>query len=156
MISSSTAKRDSLLFVYGTLRSFTRIPLARWLAANARYAGPARTRGRLYDLGAYPGLRPPCARHEWVTGDVYELAAPVRMLRTLDRYEIAPRGRAPRFERVRAAVQMQGNGTRRQRAVWLYICRSSCLRCARIRSGDYRLHAPALRRVALAEDHEIA
>ena len=51
MISSRLTRRDSLLFVYGTLRPFADVEMAKWLHGNARYLGSATTQGRLYDLG---------------------------------------------------------------------------------------------------------
>ena len=36
--------------------------------------------GRLYDLGAYPGLTEARTEQEWVLGDVYELAEPENTL----------------------------------------------------------------------------
>ncbi len=70
MISSRRTGRDSLLFVYGTLRPFIDIPMARWLRRAARYVGQATARGRLYDLGPYPGLRAARGCGERVVGDV--------------------------------------------------------------------------------------
>ena len=145
MISSSVAERDSLLFVYGTLRPCSRTPVARWLGAHACYLGPARTRGRLYDLGHFPGLRAPRSLREWVSGDLYVLPR-AAMLRTLDRYETAPHGRglAP-FERVRCSVELQRNmGRARRHIAWAYVYRRSIMQCARIRSGDYLHCASAI------------
>ena len=82
MISSRLARRDSLLFVYGTLRAFVDIPMAQWLRRIARYVGSATTRGRLYDLGPYPGMRPARRRGEIVVGDVYRVTAPQRLARS--------------------------------------------------------------------------
>jgi gamma-glutamylcyclotransferase (GGCT)/AIG2-like uncharacterized protein YtfP len=141
MISSSRRKRDSLLFVYGTLRPFAHIPLARWLAQNARHLGCARTRGRLHDLGNYPGLVAARRGGEWVIGDLYALPRVASLLRLLDRYETAPRGRGRvRFVRVRRLVQSQTGGEyrpMRQHAAWLYLYGRSVLSRARIRCGDY-------------------
>ena len=86
MISSRRIGRDSLLFVYGTLRPFVDIPMAQWLRRAARYVGPATTRGRLYDLGAYPGMRAARGRGELVAGDLYRVSTP-EVWRVLDRYE---------------------------------------------------------------------
>jgi gamma-glutamylcyclotransferase (GGCT)/AIG2-like uncharacterized protein YtfP len=70
MISSPLTGRDSLLFVYGTLRPFVDIPMAKWLRRAAHYVGPATMRGRLYDLKRYPGLHAPRSRRDCVVGDV--------------------------------------------------------------------------------------
>jgi gamma-glutamylcyclotransferase (GGCT)/AIG2-like uncharacterized protein YtfP len=128
MISSRRVRRDSLLFVYGTLRPFFDIPMARWLRDHARYEGPATARGRLYDLGAYPGMRAARGRSEHVRGDVYRITNP-QVLRVLDRYEV-------RFVRERCVVKL----ARRRKRAWLYRYRYSVVSAVRIASGDYRVH----------------
>jgi gamma-glutamylcyclotransferase (GGCT)/AIG2-like uncharacterized protein YtfP len=132
MISSRSKRRDSLLFVYGTLRPFAAVAMARWLRRAARYLGPATTRGRLYDLGRYPGIRPARGRGETVAGDVYRVANP-RVLRMLDRYE-------ERFVRERCAVKLARGG---RRVAWIYRYRYGVARAARIASGDYLLYCRA-------------
>jgi gamma-glutamylcyclotransferase (GGCT)/AIG2-like uncharacterized protein YtfP len=137
MISSRPPKRDSLLFVYGTLRAFVDIPMARLLRAAGRHLGVARVQGRLYDLGRYPGLKPARRMGEWVVGDVYELRAPRALLRTLDRYEAGARGlERPRFVRARIRVRFG----RRTRTAWLYRYRLVVRPGTLIRSGDYERH----------------
>ena len=135
MISSRLAGRDSVLFVYGTLRPFVDIEMANWLRRVARYLGPATASGRLYDLGAYPGMRAARGRGEHVTGDVYRVMNP-RVLRVLDRYEAGARGKA-RFVRERCVVELSSGG---RRSAWVYRYRCSVVGAARIASGDYRLH----------------
>lgn len=135
MITSRLSRRDSLLFVYGTLRPFVDIPMARWLSGVARYVGPATTSGRLYDLGPYPGLTAARSRRENVCGDVYRVTNP-RVLRVLDRYEAGPVRSRARFVRERCAVKL----ARGLRAAWLYRYRCSVVGAARIASGDYRAH----------------
>jgi gamma-glutamylcyclotransferase (GGCT)/AIG2-like uncharacterized protein YtfP len=131
-------KRDSLLFVYGTLRAFVDIPMARRLRRCARHLGAARTPGRIYDLGPYPGMTAPRRRGEWVAGDLYELRTPRALLRALDLYEAGASGRErPRFVRVRATVFVADG---RSRFAWLYLYRPPVRAQARIRCGDYAVH----------------
>jgi gamma-glutamylcyclotransferase (GGCT)/AIG2-like uncharacterized protein YtfP len=138
MISAGVAQRDSLLFVYGTLRAFVDIPMARRLRLASRYVGRARVRGRLYDLGRYPGLVAARRRDEWVVGELYELAPGSDLLRALDRYEAGPAGRErPRFVRQRTHAVLDGH---RKVAVWVYRYRRRVRPQTRIASGDYRLH----------------
>ena len=136
MISARLTGRDSLLFVYGTLRAFVDIPMARWLRRTARYVGPATTRGRLYDLGPYPGLRPGRQRSETVVGDVYRVTDP-HVFRVLDRYEAGSVRTKARFVRSVCVVKLV-RGARK--AAWAYVYRRSVVGAARISSGDYRLH----------------
>ena len=134
MISGRSRKSEVLLFVYGTLRSFTASPMALWLRERAEPAGRARTLGRLYDLGPYPGMIAARRTREWVTGDVYRLRRPRSTLRTLDLYESGPAGRGrPRFVRVRRVVQINGRAT----PAWVYLYRLPILLGARIPEGDY-------------------
>ena len=136
IISSRFPQRDSLLFVYGTLRPFVEIPMARWLQRVARYVGPAKTRGRLYDLGPYPGLRPARRTREWVGGDLYEVRDPT-VVRALDRYEAGGGAGRPRFIRSACVVLV---GRQPQRAAWVYRYQRNPSHRARIVHGDYRAH----------------
>jgi gamma-glutamylcyclotransferase (GGCT)/AIG2-like uncharacterized protein YtfP len=139
MISPRLTRRDSLLFVYGTLREFFAIPMARRLRREAQSLGVARVAGRLYDLGAYPGMTPPHGPDEWVIGELYRLKTPSRTLRALDRYECGPvaslaRARFVR-ERVRALRAAGG-----AHSAWTYRFRGRARTQNRITSGDYRGH----------------
>ena len=129
MISSRLTKRDSLLFVYGTLRPFADVEMAKWLRGNARYLGSATTPGRLYDLGAYPGMRVARGRCERVVGDVYRVTN-ARVFRVLDRYEA-------KFVRERCVVNLARGG---RKIAWAYRYRYGVASTARIASGDYRMH----------------
>jgi gamma-glutamylcyclotransferase (GGCT)/AIG2-like uncharacterized protein YtfP len=76
------------LFVYGTLRPGFDNQAARLLHQSADYLGPARVRGKLYEIADYPGLVH-CANAEdsWVHGDVYVLHSPAQTYDVLDKYE---------------------------------------------------------------------
>lgn len=116
----------SLLFAYGTLRRGA--PMHALLEGPARYLGPARFAGRLWDLGHYPGVTDG-ARHV-VHGELYALPEPGReaLLDTLDRYE------GDAFRRsVREVVTPDGE---RHRA-YLYLFLGSTRRARPIDSGDY-------------------
>lgn len=136
MISSRLSGRDSLLFVYGTLRPFVDIPIARWLRSVARHVGSATTSGRLYDLGPYPGVIAARGRGELVVGDVFIVTNP-RVLRVLDRYEAGPRHAKARFVRERCVVTLADG---RRREAWMYRYRYSIVSAQRVASGDYREH----------------
>ena len=129
MISARLIERDSLLFVYGTLRPFFDNPMARRLRREGRRIGVASLAGRLYDLGRYPGISRPRRREEWVTGELYRLRRPRHTLRVLDRYEA-------RFVRELARVRL---GRREYRA-WVYRFRGPVRALDRIASGDYESH----------------
>lgn len=102
------------------------------LEPGVEWVGPAHMRGRLYDLGAFPGLatgRP----GDFVQGELYRLAgAAAPLLAALDRYE----GRA--FRRV-VGEAVCADGTRLP--AWVYLYAGPLRGRRRIASGDYLAHA---------------
>jgi gamma-glutamylcyclotransferase (GGCT)/AIG2-like uncharacterized protein YtfP len=112
--------------VYGTLRRGG--AMHALLEPGTERVGPARMRGRLYDLGAFPGLaegRP----GDWVQGELYRLTGDcAALLASLDRYE----GRA--FRRVvRDAHGTDGACV----PAFAYLYAGSLRGRRRIASGDY-------------------
>ena len=106
------------LFVYGTLRRGSAVPLARELAARAAYCGAATVCGRLYSLGPYPGILLGGGVADRVAGDVYELPMEPDLLARLDAYEGCAR-HSPQpheFGRVRAPARLGD----RPIDVWVY------------------------------------
>jgi len=99
------------------------------LARAATAVGIGTVRGRLLDLGAYPGLIDGAGR---VRGEVYRLDEP-ELLPVLDREE------GYNFVRRRAIVTLAGG--RRVRA-WLYRYRGPRERAIPIPDGDYRRARP--------------
>src|SRR5207244_1117859 len=60
------------LFVYGTLRRDPAHEMFHLLARTAHFVGEARVAGRLYDLGAYPGMTL-SPNGKYVKGEIYEV-----------------------------------------------------------------------------------
>lgn len=117
-----------LLFVYGTLRR--EAPMHALLSGAAEHLGEAGFRGRLWDLGAYPGVTDSRARGDRVRGELYALveAERERLLDALDRYE------GDAFERAEREV-VTPDGTRH--IAWVYVFLGSTRGARRIESGDY-------------------
>ncbi|HZZ79308.1 MAG TPA: gamma-glutamylcyclotransferase family protein [Gemmataceae bacterium] len=109
---------STYLFVYGTLRRRSRHPMAKRLAAAARHVGAATIAGRLYDLGRFPGLKPPRSREDLVHGDVYDLGdAALRTLDEMDAYENAESPPPTPYEREIATVHLSDG---RELDAWVY------------------------------------
>ncbi len=100
-------------------------PLHGLLAGRAALLGEASTRGRLLDLGRYPGLVDGAGR---VRGELYRLDGP-ELLAVLDRAE------GYNFERRPTMVTRAGG--RRLRA-WAYWYRGPRGRAVLIPEGDWR------------------
>ena len=99
--------------------------LNRVLAARSTLLGDGAVRGRLLDLGRYPGLVVGAGR---VHGEIYRLEDP-ELLPVLDREE------GYNFVRRRAIVTL-ANG--RRAGVWVYRYRGPQNRAVPIPDGDYR------------------
>lgn len=127
---------SEFLFVYGTLRrSF---PLHRILASvSAKYIGNGHIRGRLYNLGPYPGVYQPPRGVGHVVGEVYELLAPETQLKKLDHEEdFKPETpKASLFIRRKTQVHLVGG---RRLTAWAYFLPRKPLHSARIPHGDYK------------------
>lgn len=109
------------------------------LRASARLVGPARARGVLLRVGAYPGLvLDPNA--DWVKGELYHLND-LTVLATLDAYEGAsaddPEPRE--YRRIRARVEPVGGPP-----VWAWVYEYAWPTAGLpvITSGDFLADAP--------------
>jgi gamma-glutamylcyclotransferase (GGCT)/AIG2-like uncharacterized protein YtfP len=124
------------LFVYGTLRRHGRGSRFGLLGSGVRQIGFARMRGRLVDLGDYPGLVPPKNPEDWVRGEVYVLAQPADTLRRLDEYEgcAEPAARSAGFRRLMGEAELDSGRTT---WAWVYAYEGKILRARLIASGDY-------------------
>ena len=103
--------------------------LHRVLAPKSTFLGHGDVRGRLLDLGRYPGLIDGAGR---VRGEIYRLDDP-ELLPVLDREE------GYNFERRRAVVELDGGGRAR---AWLYRYCGPRERATPIADGDYRRARP--------------
>ena len=124
------------LFVYGTLMTQSRHPMAMRLAAESVNLGAATVCGHLYNLGAYPGVLPSADPHDRVHGAVMKLHRPQHSFRWIDTYErcgeqdAEPHG----FARVIVSARLM---TGRQLPVWIYYYRGGLGNARRLRSGRY-------------------
>jgi gamma-glutamylcyclotransferase (GGCT)/AIG2-like uncharacterized protein YtfP len=100
------------LFAYGTLREGRAPREIADTAALMQPIGKGVARGRVYDLGAYPGaVFSVCEDAREIEGEVFEVPDEA-VLRALDAYEgFEPNDPAASlFVRVRIEVQMSGTG----------------------------------------------
>lgn len=100
---------------------------------HAAFVDTGIFRGKLYDLGAYPGVVPSNDPNDRVRGEVYFLRRSKELLRALDEYEGCV-GVFPLYRRQLATVVLN-NGT--QITAWIYIYNRSTKGYQVISSGDY-------------------
>ncbi len=129
--SARAGTDGELLFVYGTLRRRSRHPMHEVLCAHADFVGAGTFRGKLYDLGAFPGAVASDQSPDQVRGEIYALRDPQRILPALDAYE------AQGFRREIVAIRSEAGATLR---CWIYLYDRPVSRSSLISSGDYIRH----------------
>ena len=129
---------DRLVFVYGTLRAG--FALHHYLQEpGARFLGAGTIRGRLYDLGPFPGARPATKRTDRIIGELYELPDSANKLEELDEVEeFYPAERSKSlFIRRSVAVQLAGGA---KRSAWAYFLNKKPSAAQHLSHGDYLQH----------------
>lgn len=126
------------LFVYGTLRRALGHPMGR-LLDDATCLGEGSVAGRLYDLGAYPGLIRARSARDRVRGEVYRLPQPKLLLQRLDAYEgCRRRDQVPdEYRRQTTRVRLDDG---RIITAWVYVFNGATSARGCVVSGDYVRH----------------
>jgi gamma-glutamylcyclotransferase (GGCT)/AIG2-like uncharacterized protein YtfP len=105
---------------------------------EAKLVGQGTIRGRLYDLGDYPGVRVEGnSSDNFVTGELYQLRQPERSIRVLDGYEDCFPSEPHKSLFVRDLVVVTLEGGQRTRA-WTYLYNRPVNDARLIPSGNYR------------------
>jgi gamma-glutamylcyclotransferase (GGCT)/AIG2-like uncharacterized protein YtfP len=107
------------LFVYGTLDPKQAPEEIATVVRQMRSVGRASVRGRLYDLGQYPGVILDDSTESVVQGELFMLPPHLDLLRRLDEYEGFDRANPGRslFLRKKCSVTAPGG---RQQVAWIY------------------------------------
>lgn len=123
------------LFVYGTLRRG--YSLHEHLAeGSSRFVGRGRIKGRLYDLGEYPGAIPVDAPGEEIAGELYQLGDPERQLPKLDELEEFDPAKPEQSLFVRRLADVDLDNGQRVKA-WVYFLPRRPGKARLIAGGDY-------------------
>lgn len=123
------------IFVYGTLLNDIHSMIANHLKTHSILLGDGLVRGKIYDLGSYPGLIYEPTASSMVFGQVFQLNDPNEILTTLDNYEgISPE--APtEDEYAREIIKVEINGEKID--CWAYLYLKSTEGLKQITSGNY-------------------
>lgn len=119
-----------LVFVYGSLRSGSAGAMSVRFP-NATYVTEGKVRGRLYDMGEYPGLMLD-GEASIVTGEVYEVDDDT--LFRLDEFELTSD-----YSRKQVEVEHESERT----GCWIYVPKRDAeffAGCGLIESGDWIAH----------------
>ncbi|HZN10217.1 MAG TPA: gamma-glutamylcyclotransferase family protein [Blastocatellia bacterium] len=124
------------LFVYGTLRPGLAPPAVAHIIQQLRRVGAGSVRGRLYNLGAYPGALPDPAAETTIAGEVFEIPNDLAFWSALDDYEGFDPGSpgASLFVRTRCRVTLAGG---RELESWIYAYNRHPKAAPLVVGGDY-------------------
>ncbi len=133
--TGSDEQRIDLLFVYGTLQRGFSQPMAIYLRTKADYLGPAKVKGRLFDVGTYPALIQTREGGYWINGELFGSPALTDILPALDVYEAYyPDSFTPSdYLRKPVEVDFQSKAVR----AWTYIYHLTTKGLKEIPGGDY-------------------
>ena len=106
------------LFVYGTLRKGFSSPIYKSIVEDIEWMGYSRVKGKLFDIGEYPGAVP-CESENYIVGEIIKIKAPAKVLELLDDYECCYPGNTKRseYERKKEWFELK-DGTRVE--AWIY------------------------------------
>ena len=116
------------LFVYGTLLRQSQSPVSSMLSKHSSFIEKGTVRGKLYDIGEYPGIVVNDDSKKEVMGEVFKLNNSASLLKKLDSYE------GKEYKRVKAHVYLD-NGD--HLTAWIYNFTHPTDDYICIKSGDY-------------------
>jgi gamma-glutamylcyclotransferase (GGCT)/AIG2-like uncharacterized protein YtfP len=124
------------LFVYGTLRPGLAPPAVAHIIQQLRRIGAGSVRGRLYNLGAYPGAHPDALAETTIVGEVFEIPNDQAFWSALDDYEgfdpLSPA--ASLFVRTKCRVTLDREG---ELESWIYAYNRHPKTAPLVTGGDY-------------------
>ncbi len=79
--------QETYLFVYGTLRKGFSLLIPEKIASDIEWVSYSQVKGRLYDIGKYPGAISDDSGDFFIKGEIIKIKAPVSVFEFLDNYE---------------------------------------------------------------------
>ena len=129
---------SSYLFVYGTLLSEGN-EFAAFLMENSVLYGGGKFKGKLYDIGEYPGAKVELAGDYYVHGQVFLMNKPEMILRRLDDYEGFGEDQPEPNEFIRTLIEVETED--KPINCWAYLYQLPTVGLWHIRSGNYLEYA---------------
>lgn len=126
---------NNLLFVYGTLLDNDN-EFAVYLRDNGKLYAEGRIRGKLYDIGEYPGAVLSDEDNSYVYGVILKLDNATEVLHVVDEYEGFGAGQTWPNEFVRVLTIAETEKGAAQ--CWIYLYNFSTTNLPQITSGKYQ------------------
>jgi gamma-glutamylcyclotransferase (GGCT)/AIG2-like uncharacterized protein YtfP len=127
---------NDLLFVYGTLLS-TNNEFAKYLRQNATFYNTGKIKGRLYDMGNYPGVIANTGKDYDIVGSIYQLKS-ADAWKTIDGYESYGEGQPQPYLYIRKMLPVTTPDGVIE--AWVYIYNLSVEGLVEIEGGDYQFY----------------
>jgi gamma-glutamylcyclotransferase (GGCT)/AIG2-like uncharacterized protein YtfP len=125
---------NNLLFIYGTLLNEDN-EYAFYLKNNSRLYSPGKLKGKLYDIGEYPGATLSAESDEYVYGSILQLNNLTKVLPVIDDYEGYGDDQPQPNEFIRVSLEVEtGAGPI---ACWVYLYNLPVTGLTPIESGRY-------------------
>jgi len=128
--------KETYLFVYGTLRKGFSLSIPETIAADIEWVGYSEVKGRLYDIGKYPGAVPDDTGDSIVYGEIVKVKNHVNVFGFLDNYEGYDAGDSDASEYCRSKEWFNLEGGVRVEA-WIYWYNFEVTDKKRIGENDY-------------------
>ncbi|WP_333608325.1 gamma-glutamylcyclotransferase family protein [Arsukibacterium sp.] len=125
-----------LLFVYGTLRAAAGHSRHQLLQQYASFIAEGRFQAKLYVVDDYPGAVASDDARWQVSGEVYQLLQPERVLAELDQYEQCGPGFVSPTEYLRLKQQITLDTGDRVSA-WVYVYNHPTDKLQQLMTGDF-------------------
>ena len=124
------------LFMYGTLMPTEADQEIAPIVKRLRRIGAAYVRGRLYNLGEYPGAIIDQSSNTSIHGELVELPADKAVLDALDKYEEFDSSRPEKslFVRKKAKIELASG---RSVEAWIYVYNRDPGNAPIVRGGNY-------------------
>lgn len=123
------------LFIYGTLLSESKMPMAEYVAKHTSFIQVGTMQGKLYDLGTYPGAVYDPEEPNVIKGRIVCLHDPETAFPLLDRYEACDLQSPKPYEFIRVEVPIETKSG--SLTCWVYLYNWDPLGMPEIESGDY-------------------
>jgi gamma-glutamylcyclotransferase (GGCT)/AIG2-like uncharacterized protein YtfP len=122
------------LFVYGTLLQPGN-EFAEYLNKHCKFINNGKIKGRLYDIGEYPGAVVDSNEERYIYGSIFMMDDPDTILKVIDDYEGIGELYGHPQEYIREQVDIQSYSD--IISCWMYLYNSPLIACNEVATGNY-------------------
>lgn len=126
----------SKIFVYGTLHDNPGNRYSRFLEQNAKYIGVATRKGKLFNIGRYPGAVESLNPDDMIKGYLYSTDNMETLLSKLDEYEGYEKSYPAHSLFIRKKVLVADKKNKKHWA-WMYLYNKDVSKKKEIDEGDF-------------------